>query len=178
MESRTPRRAVRVSVTPTMEQYVAVTSELIKLIVRRMWVIPTLAVLCLFSFLVAIAVGGFDDVSLSAYFWGIAFPLIFLVGLPLLQRIQRRKRWNQSPELRVPFTYTFDEEGIHTQSELGSGKVSWPVIRRVVLRRGFVILLTGQNIGYYFPASVLSGADRECFEQLLREHVAGFERLE
>ena len=92
-------------------------------------------------------------------------PIIFTV----MMNWRMWKRWNAAPDLRITKEYEFDSSGIRVKGENLSGFNSWSTFKLADFDGRYFFLKTGENLYYYFPASVVP--DKRAFIKMVGSQV-------
>ncbi|MDB4908764.1 MAG: hypothetical protein JWO05_3548 [Gemmatimonadetes bacterium] len=105
-------------------------------------------------------------------FWIVGFPVLWLVGIPLVQRWSAHRAFHATPAAQGDRTYTFDENNIVLEGGLSSGRLTWPAIIRVVETRALFLLFISNQSAHFLPKSALaSERDLQAFRTLCQVKV-------
>lgn len=81
----------------------------------------------------------------------LGFPLLWLVGLPLLQRWGAARTFRSTRTLQGDHVYTFASDGLTVATAVSTSHLAWGAIARVVETRDFVLLFQNQMVAMFIP---------------------------
>lgn len=104
--------------------------------------------------------------------WVVGFPLIWLVGIPVLQRWSAYRAFRVTPAAQGDRQYTFDESQISVATALSSSALDWRAIVRFVETPELFLLFLNQQAAHFIPKSAFaSNEDLTRFRTLLENKV-------
>ncbi len=91
-------------------------------------------------------------------------PLMMAFGLyplvaPLITRWQLRRKFAALPELRAPTTWTFSEQGVVREGELGSANTPWRAFVTIASSRSGLMLYPQPRLFNWFPPTAFARAE-------------------
>jgi YcxB-like protein len=103
--------------------------------------------------------------------WGtiIGFPVLWLVGVPLLQRWSAGRLWRGSPALQGEQVYRFEPTGVQVSTPVSSATITWDAVVRAAETPDFVLLFQSKAAALFIPKSAFGSADGvEQFRRVVR----------
>ncbi len=104
--------------------------------------------------------------------WGtiLTFPLLWLVGISLLQRWSAGRLWRSTPSLQGEQVYVIDPTGLRLSTPVSSATVAWNAIVRVVETSEFFLLFQSKAMALFVPKKAFaSDSDIQRFRQTARD---------
>jgi hypothetical protein len=104
--------------------------------------------------------------------WGtiIGFPVLWLVGVPLLQRWSAGRLWRGSPSLQGEQVYRVDASGVQITTPVSSATISWAAVVRAAETPDFFLLFQNKAAALFVPKQAFaSGHDVEYFRRVVKD---------
>lgn len=99
--------------------------------------------LVLVSVLNALIQQRYDDLGIPAIMF-----LSFFMVFPLFVYRGAKKAYDNAPDMKNQFVYTFNEEGITVQGHTGSSTIMWQGISKVQETKDFMVFFQNTNNAY------------------------------
>ena len=105
--------------------------------------------------------------------WAVVVGLLLLQFImPIVQRRQLRRLYDETPSLRSPQTYEFTDTGIVTSGGATSTTVGWDSLVEVIETDEFFLFYHTKRTAFYLPKRVVTEEEqRAALRQLLRTHL-------
>lgn len=89
----------------------------------------------------------------------LAFPLLWFVVLPLLQRWTAARTVRGTRTLQGEHAYTFTRDGVTLETSVSTSQLAWSAFVRVVETPEFVLLFQNHLIAMFIPKAAFDGSD-------------------
>lgn len=102
----------------------------------------------------------------------VSLPILWLVGIPLLQRWSVGRHWRNTPSFQGEQVYDVDASGVRIASAVSSSTIAWDAIVRGAETADFFLLFESKAMALFIPKTAFeSEADVERFRGIVRQAI-------